>query len=115
MELLAFPFVRLTGLFDCFPSVSDSDGSDAFDGLKIAKITKKKKNSVRIREKLHVYSIEFYLLSALIYEYLMSELRASNRGLNPSCLDLLIDPILMLMPNFLIAFWPVFVRPAFSF
>lgn len=36
LELVAFPFVRFTGLFDGFTSASDSDGSDAFVGLKIA-------------------------------------------------------------------------------
>lgn len=36
LELFAFPFVRFTGLFEFFTSASDSDGSDAFDGLNIA-------------------------------------------------------------------------------
>ena len=48
LELFAFPFVRFTGLFEFLTSVSDSDGSDAFDGLNIAVAMGIKKISQRI-------------------------------------------------------------------
>lgn len=109
LELLAF--VRFTGLFECFASVSDSDGSDwsFFDGLKTAKNWR---NLVKIQLDWHS---ERYLSSVLICEYLMSEWRVSCRSRILSCPAPSSGLIWRLTLSSLIAFWPVFDWLSLSF